>query len=300
MFGNNQKAIEDYIDENETELADGYSIENITNISFFMGNGPEDSTLPRWFQNTDVTKAIFLNKVVPKNTVLLFAFLSNLSTIENISNLYTNNVTNMSGMFMGCSSLTTLNLSSFDTSNVTDMNNMFSNCSDLRTLNLSSFDTSNVTDMNSMFGWCSSLESITFGSGFDTSNVTDMSFMFAYSSGLGTLDVSNFNTSNVTNMEQMFSTTSRLKTLDLTNFNTNKVINMNGMFQGCIQLQTIYASSNFSTKNVSSTLSVFPDCSSLVGGNGTTFNSNKVDKTYARIDGGPTSSTPGYFTAKTN
>ena len=36
----------------------------------------------------------------------------------------------------------------------------------------------------------------------------------------------------------------------------------------------------------------------LVGGAGTTYNSSKIDKTYARIDGG--TSNPGYFTLKTN
>jgi hypothetical protein len=42
---------------------------------------------------------------------------------------------------------------------------------------------------------------------------------------------------------------------------------------------------------------MFAYCSSLVGGQGTTWDaSNPTDKTYAHIDGGP--SNPGYFTAK--
>ena len=42
---------------------------------------------------------------------------------------------------------------------------------------------------------------------------------------------------------------------------------------------------------------MFEDCYELKGGMGTTYNeSNPMDKTYAHIDGGP--STPGYFTAK--
>ena len=40
---------------------------------------------------------------------------------------------------------------------------------------------------------------------------------------------------------------------------------------------------------------MFTGCTNLVGGNGTTYDSTKVDKTYARID---TASTRGYFTAK--
>ena len=41
---------------------------------------------------------------------------------------------------------------------------------------------------------------------------------------------------------------------------------------------------------------MFTNCTKLVGGQGTTYNANHVDKSYARIDGGP--SNPGYFTEK--
>ena len=41
---------------------------------------------------------------------------------------------------------------------------------------------------------------------------------------------------------------------------------------------------------------MFKNCTNLVGGKGTTYDANHVDKTYAHIDGGP--SNPGYFTAK--
>ena len=42
---------------------------------------------------------------------------------------------------------------------------------------------------------------------------------------------------------------------------------------------------------------MFSSCTSLVGGQGTTYNSsNPQDKTYAHIDGG--TSNPGYFTEK--
>ena len=41
---------------------------------------------------------------------------------------------------------------------------------------------------------------------------------------------------------------------------------------------------------------MFKNCTSLVGGLGTTYDVNHVDKDYAHIDGGP--SNPGYFTKK--
>jgi hypothetical protein len=41
---------------------------------------------------------------------------------------------------------------------------------------------------------------------------------------------------------------------------------------------------------------MFNCCYNLVGGKGTTYDANHIDKTYAHIDGGP--SNPGYFTDK--
>ncbi len=41
---------------------------------------------------------------------------------------------------------------------------------------------------------------------------------------------------------------------------------------------------------------MFYGCTSLVGGQGTTYEANHIDKAYAHIDGGP--SDPGYFTDK--
>ena len=59
----------------------------------------------------------------------------------------------MSFMFFGYSSLKELNLSNLNTNNVTDMSCMFSGCSSLKELNLSDFY-NNVTDMAFMFSGC--------------------------------------------------------------------------------------------------------------------------------------------------
>ena len=107
-----------------------------------------------------------------------FAFLINLTEINNIENLDTSYVTNMSGLFCYSGSLVNLDVSHFDTSNVTNMMDMFANAFSLATLDVSHFDTSNVTDMNEMFYGADSLTTLDL-SNFDTSNVTDMSSMFS-------------------------------------------------------------------------------------------------------------------------
>ena len=104
------------------------------------------------------------------------------------------------------------------------------------------------------------------------------------------------NTEDVTTMWGMFTTCSSLTTIDLSSFNTSKVTNMLGMFSGCSNLTTIYAGSGWSTATVSVGVNMFTNCTKLVGGQGTTYNANHVDKSYAHIDGG--TSNPGYFTDK--
>ncbi|MCR5434246.1 MAG: BspA family leucine-rich repeat surface protein [Bacteroidaceae bacterium] len=198
-----------------------------------------------------------------------------LTSIEHIEYLNTSNVTDMSRMFSGCSSLTSLDLSRFNTSNVTYMGGMFSGCSSLTSLDLSSFNTSNVTDMGWMFSGCSSLTSLDL-SRFNTSNVTDMGWMFSGCSSLMSLDLSRFNTSNVTNMYNMFYGCSSLTSLNLSSFNTSNVTDMAQMFYGCSSLTSLDLSS-FNTSNVTSMESMeemFYGCSSLKDLDISNFNIN--------------------------
>ena len=141
------------------------------------------------------------------------------------------------------------------------------------------------------------LESITGMSYLNTSEVTNMAHMFNSCSKLTSIDLSGFNTSKVTEMRVMFCNCTGLTSLDLSSFNTSNVTNMFNMFGGCSSLRTICVGNGWSTAAVSTSTNMFYNCTSLVGGQGTTYNdSNPKDKTYAHIDGGP--SNPGYFTAK--
>ena len=215
------------------------------------------------------------------------------------SNFDTNNVTEMTSMFYGCKGLTTLNVSGFNTKNVTAMGSMFSGCGGLTILDVNNFDTSKVTGMGGMFSGCSGLTTLDL-SNFDTSKVTAMDAMFRGCSGLTTLDLSNFNVVAVRNASLMFYQCGNITTLNLSNFSTNNVENMYLMFGGCRNLTTIYVSefnaetnTGWTTTAVTNSKIMFSDCTKLVGGNGTTYNNNITDKTYAVID---TATTPGYLT----
>ena len=67
-----------------------------------------------------------------------------------------NKVTNMSYMFCGCKTLSSLpDISKWDTSKVTDMSYMFRSCNTLSSLpDISKWDTSKVTNMSDMFSYC--------------------------------------------------------------------------------------------------------------------------------------------------
>lgn len=203
----------------------------------------------------------------------------------NIENFFqTPNVTNVSGMFMDCSSLTTLDLSYLNTSNVTTMLNMFRSCNALVSVNLSSFNTEKVTTMAFMFGGCNSLKKLDL-SGFNTSEVTTMKNMFESCRMLTTLDLTTFDTGKVNNMYSMFSNCVSLTELDLSDFNTSNVTNMGYMFQACTDLQTIYANTAWACNN---STDMFRGCINLVSAN-LSYDADKTDVTYANP-------TTGYFT----
>ena len=83
-----------------------------------------------------------------------------LTRIKGIWNLKTKNVTDMSSMFLGCSSLRSLDITNFDTGKVKDMLFMFYGCSALTTIYTSDkFVTDKVTDNGSkMFYGCKNLK----------------------------------------------------------------------------------------------------------------------------------------------
>ena len=252
------------------------------------------------------------------STANMFYYCSGLTSLD-VSGFDTQRVTNMSNMFNQCKKLTSLDVSGWNTSNVKDMNSMFYSCSKITSLDVSGWNTSNVTNMSYMFTNDFALSSLDV-SGWNTSNVTNMSYMF-YGNDFSALDVSGWNTSKVTKMDSLFSSCSKLTLLDVSGWNTSKVTNMGTMFSQCRELTSLDISGwntsnvtnmssmfNFCQKlniikclnqpetlKVTSSNNMFYNCIALIGGNGTKYDSTKIDKTYFRID---TPETPGYLTLK--
>ena len=131
----------------------------------------------------------------------------------------------------------------------------------------------------------------------NTTQTTFMAAMFSNCFALKTLDLSSFDTSKVRFMTLMFSRCNALTSLDLSSFDTSKVTDMMYMFAGCSALTTIYCGDDWSkSAALTDSQNMFSGCTALVGGDGTAYNEDFIDATYARLDGGLKA--PGYFTSK--
>ena len=141
-----------------------------------------------------------------------------------------------SGMFTGCSNITSIDFTNLNTSKIIMMNNMFDGCIKLSTLDLTNFDVINVRDMSYMFSGCTGLTSIT--------------------------NIENLNVINVETMTRMFYNCSKLENLDLSSWGILKLINTSYMFYGCSKLTGLIVINNLNIINYDN---MFYNCSTSSG-----------------------------------
>ena len=235
------------------------------------------------FSGPNVTSVSFFN---------MFYGFNKLKSVD-LSNANTSKVTSMKNMFDGCGNLiNVIGFNTLDSSKVIAMNRMFSGCSSLVSINMDNQGGNSLYTVDYMFGGCSSLKKISMRNfNFGTSYTVGASSPFYEITTVEEIDISN---SIVTNdLNSFFSGCTSLKKVSLVDIDTSNVTDMSNMFSQCLNLKTIYVSNTWDTSSVTSSSSMFSGCTSLVGGNGTAFDSSKTDKTMAVID---TPTTPGYLT----
>lgn len=174
---------------------DKYNGQTVTNVWYeedVLSTSGSANVLWRASGIREKVKTIVFDKsfaeVRPTSTMRWFYNFTNLTTIKNLSNLNTSEVTTMYSMFYNCSKLSSVSLSGFNTKKVTSMVYMFYGCSSLTSLDLSSFDTSSLTECQWMFGTCSKLTDLNLNK-FNTSGITNANNMFNGCSGLKKLTV---------------------------------------------------------------------------------------------------------------
>ena len=176
----------------------------------------EGTKRPAWAPDSlSITKVVFdasFASVRPTTCYYWFCKFRNMTSIEGMQYLNTEEATEFVNMFRNCESIESIDLSHFNTEKVTRMAAMFYGCTSLQTIDVSTFNTENVSRMEGMFEKCSSLQSI---------------------------DLRNFNTEKVTSMEGMFASCTSLTALDLSSFNCRSSLNCFEMFMGCSSLETL-------------------------------------------------------------
>lgn len=130
----------------------------------------------------------------------------------------------------------------------------------------------------------------------------DSSKMFYNFKSVTELKFNNLNVSNIENMSGMFANCEKIKLLDLSSFDTINVTNMKELFAQNKNLKTIYISEKWSIDRVNHTDILeneqpFFGCESLIGGTGTSYDTNNIDISYARVDE-VEENRKGYFTYK--
>ena len=179
--------------------------------------------------------------------------------------------------------------SSFNAFQPMSLNRWFYYCTSLQEVKgVENLNTSKVTDMSQMFRGCHALGNLDL-SGLDVSKVENFSYTFYECWGLQSLTLGGWDTSSATNMDRMFYNCSGFDELDLSSFSTSNVTNMERMLMYCFNVKTIYASSKFTTENVTNSKNMFNGDSNLVGA--ISYDADKIDGAYANA-------ATGYFTIK--
>jgi len=184
------------------------------------------------------------------------------SSLLELLDMNTQEITFMEDMFRSCVNLKAVNTKHWNTSKVTVIGSLFCKCEVLTTIDVSMFDTSNVVDMERVFGYCYDLETIIGLEKWDTSKVTNMYYLFYQCNKLRSVDLSNIDTRNIDNLAQTFAACHALTKLDLSNFDTSKVIIFNKTFNACRGLIELDLS-NWNADNVNNSEYFINNCPEL-------------------------------------
>ena len=214
----------------------------------------------------------------------------NITSWDNISEHYFNDIKFISEDFSNCSDLsqryndvrgkwgdsdyqTVYNL--FDNvsamiirnidDSITDLSAMFLNCSNLKTLaGIETWNTCNVINMNQMFAGCSNLKTYWQLEHLDTKNVKYMSQMFAFNKQLENIAfMENWDVSNLENMVGMFQNSNISDLKSFSKLNLEKLKNIEDLFRECEKLTSLKGLEDFNTKNVENIAGAFFWCTNL-------------------------------------
>ncbi len=166
------------------------------------------------------------------------------------------NVSDMSGMFSGCTSLTDVpNINSWNLASVTNLSSTFSGS--VFNGDISNWNTSNVTNMSNMFNGAT-----IFNQPIGNWNVSNINSVYQMFSGASAFNqnINNWDISSITSMERMFRDAISFNQ-PLNNWNTSNVTGIYQIFQGASAFNQPIG--NWNISNVTSLAEVFRNASSF-------------------------------------
>ena len=263
---------------------------------------------PAWNTNQkNISKVVFeasFANARPTNCYAWFLNFKNLTQIEGIENLNTENVTSMRNMFYSCSSLTSLDVTNFNTANVTNMNYMFFGCNKLKEIYVSDkFVTDDVISSTYMFLNCSSLSGdidwtsdkpddktyAKIDGGYFRDKAYDNRPWVKYADGTltfrcgykKTLGENEYELNSGKNQPAWYTHKSKIsKVVFEASFANARPTTCYAWFQGFENLKQIEGIENLNTENVTSMNGMFSGCSNLTELDLTHFNTANVTNMY--------------------
>ena len=123
--------------------------------------------------------------------------------------------------------------------------------------------------------------------GWDTGNVEYFYDTFNYCPELTTIKgIENFNTEKALSFSQMLASCNALTSLDLSGWKTTAATGFSYMFSYDENLEAIYVGEGWTTAAAEYSNDMFYGCTSIVGQDGTVFDSNCIDATKAHYGTG--------------
>lgn len=190
----------------------------------------------------------------------------------------------------------------------TSMGYWFQNCQNLESIDWTNLDGSVNTSLRALFA---STKLASFSGIPEMPNVELLRFMFNACERLVTCSMQGLNSSKVTDTNGMFQGCYNLEEVTLAFGDSNVQIcgnmfsNYNGDGKGDMKLRKIYNTARAEGdsglrdypyfEDATTSTNMFRSCTSLVGGDGTTYDPSKINKAYARCDSTEASKL-GYFT----
>ena len=203
------------------------------------GSGNPDRTSVGWHPyRSSVKKVIFADEIIPINMDIWFSTMSNLTEVENGSNLNTSALTSMDCTFYSCTNLRWIDTSEWDLSKVTTMHRAFRSCQNLLSLDGENWKLSKVTNLYEAFAYCQSLTSLN-SKNWDLSSVTSLYYTFQNCYKLTGLETDNWNLSNLTTLAYTFIGCRSLTTLNTANWDLSNVTSLESTFSGCSSLTNL-------------------------------------------------------------